>query len=231
MEEEIKNIDKFKGYWGKESESYFGRKNRIIKYYKLAWYKGLSGLLAMSLFSLLVGLYESWSILIGIIGVVIYLAIYNAYLRNISKKSEKELNEFLNSYEGTEWLEDKEEISKDPFYSELNPKQLNNYQNYFSEIINSIDIGNLTFSRTHNFRFNKKKADRDLKLIDTISKQAQDKDGLSVVILKIMVEQYTWADAGEREKDKDKWAKRVVNRKELDYFPAANEVYKLLFGK
>jgi hypothetical protein len=46
-----------------------------------------------------------------------------------------------------------------------------------------------------------------------------------------MVEQYILAGAVEREKDKDQWAKRVVNRKELDYFPAANEVYQLLFGK
>jgi hypothetical protein len=30
----------------------------------------------------------------------------------------------------------------------------------------------------------KKRAERDLKLIDTTLKQAQDKDGLSVVILK-----------------------------------------------
>jgi hypothetical protein len=157
VEDEIKNIERFKAYWRKELKSYSGRKNKIINYSKLAWYRGLSVLLAMTLFGFLIGLYGNWSFLISIIVIVIYLAIYNVYLMNISKKSEDELNEFINSCEGTEWLEEEEETSKDPFYSELNTKQLNNYQNYFSEIINSIDIGNLYFSRTRDFRFNKKK--------------------------------------------------------------------------
>lgn len=231
MEEEIRDIDKFRLFCHRDSKLYHGRNERIIRYHELSWCKGLAGLFAMILFGFFADKFSYWGILCFLIGVVIYAVIFDRYLKNISKKSESEINELLDSYERTEAFEDVETY-RDPFYSEFTHQQLNSYQHYFNKILNSIDVGNLTARKLPHFRFNKKNAIHDYKLIDMISKEARDKDGLSGDALKTIVEQYVWAyDSSEREKEKEKWAIRVKNRKEIDYFPASDKIHELLFQK
>ena len=51
MEEEIRDIDKFRLFCHRDSKLYHGRNERIIRYHELSWYKGLAGLFAMILFA------------------------------------------------------------------------------------------------------------------------------------------------------------------------------------
>lgn len=227
-EEVPKGVEEFISYWHKELKSYHGRKARIIRYRELAWYKELSRVFAFIFFLYVVIKYEGWSLLIIPIVVVPYVFLFRLYRDSISKKPEPELNKFIDSNEDTKDFTDDSEPPRQSFYSGVTRKESDRYQAYFDKTIESIDVANLLFSRTKKFRFNQKKADHDRKIIERTLKEAEAEEELSPFLLKVMIEQYLWAEPREREIDRGVWVKRVMNRNELDYFPLPEKINELL---
>ena len=49
--------------------------------------------------------------------------------------------------------------------------------------------------------------------------EATRTDQLKPMCLRIILDQYIYADPYQRELDKEQWVKRVIKRKSMDYFP------------
>ena len=117
----------------------------------------------------------------------------------------------------------------DPFYSEIKKNQVGLYQAYFERLLLSINVDNFT-RRNSGEKYDNKVANQDGNIIEKIiTKEAQIKDDLLPVYLQIILEQYFFADAWERETDKHNWVHRVMHRKRVDYFPDPMSVYSTLF--
>ena len=119
--------------------------------------------------------------------------------------------------------------TKGPIYSRIKPEQINKYQNYFNQIINSMENPNF------NGRINKLNEEmwiRDIELIKSIAGIAKYNDKLKPDILLTMISQFILADSSERDKDKEIWLKRVMNIENVDYrIPESMGEYVISFKK
>lgn len=115
----------------------------------------------------------------------------------------------------------------DPFYEEVKTDQIGLYQHYFYKIINSIDIDTQTnWSQSKDYDRNQMKKDEEV--MEKIATLEARSEGISPAILQVMVNQYFFADVRQREFDKENWVKRVLHRKDVDYFPAGWQMRTLL---
>ena len=115
----------------------------------------------------------------------------------------------------------------DPCYEEVKTEQVGLYQHYFSKLINSIDIDTQTkWSQSKDY--DRQQMAKDEEVIEKIVTLEAASEGLSPAILQVMVNQYFFADVYQRELDKENWVKRVLHRKDVDYFPDGWQVRTLL---
>jgi len=115
----------------------------------------------------------------------------------------------------------------DPFYGEVNTKQIGLYQHYFSKIINSIDIDTQT-KWSQSKGYDRQQMSSDEEVMEKLITLDAASEGLSPAIMQVMVNQYFFADAYQRELDREDWVKRVLYRKDADYFPSGSQVRTLL---
>jgi len=115
----------------------------------------------------------------------------------------------------------------DPFFEEVKKDQIGLYQHYFSKVIRSIDVDtetNWSMSKPiDNEQFRK-----DETIMEEIIVVEAATEGLSPAILQVIVHQYFFADVYQREMDQEQWVKRVMWRKNPDYFPSGWQVRNLL---
>ncbi len=115
----------------------------------------------------------------------------------------------------------------DPFYEEVKTEQIGLYQHYFSKLINSIDIDTQTkWSQSNDY--DRQQMAKDEEIMERIIAVEAAGEGLSPAILQVMVNQYYFADAYQRELDKENWVKRVLHKKDVDYFPGGWQMRTLL---
>lgn len=115
----------------------------------------------------------------------------------------------------------------DPFYEDVKPEQIGLYQRYFTKVIRAVDVANSTrWSRSG--RFDRARLEADDGAMEKIIGDEAAREGLSPSYLQIMVNQYFFADERLRELDQDTWIKRVVYRKDVDYFPDGWSTRRLL---
>jgi hypothetical protein len=115
----------------------------------------------------------------------------------------------------------------DPFYEDMKVEQIALYQHYFAKIIQAVDVSNSTsWSRSEPYDRSRLAADDEV--MEKIIVGEAAREGLSPSYLQIIVNQYFLADERFRELDKDTWAKRVLYRKEVDYFPDGWATRRLL---
>ena len=120
-------------------------------------------------------------------------------------------------------------FGENPIYHNVKPEKEQIYQTCFLKIIDSVDLVNLT-NQALNRPFNKESAGRDSKVIEQFANRAKAQDGLSPVIIRVMVMQYLYADPLLREKDKSHWIQKVMARDDSAYFPDALSIYYTLYG-
>lgn len=115
----------------------------------------------------------------------------------------------------------------DPFYEEVKTEQIDLYQHYFSKLVNSIDIDTQTkWSQSKDY--DRQQMSKDEEAMEKIITVEAASEGISPAILQVMVNQYFFSDVYERELDKENWIKRVLHRKDVDYFSGGREVRTLL---
>ena len=115
----------------------------------------------------------------------------------------------------------------DPFYEELDIEKIALYQHYFNKVINTIDVDNHT-RQARRKEYDKQQMEMDEEIMEKIIAVKASTAGLFPVILQVLTTQYFFADTYEREKDKDAWVKRVMNRKAVDYFPSGWATHEML---
>jgi len=115
----------------------------------------------------------------------------------------------------------------DPFFEEIRAEQIGLYQHYFSKVIRSIDVDTET-NWSMSKPFDKEQFKKDETIMEAIIVGEAATEGLSPAILQVIVHQYFFADVYQREMDKNQWVKRVMQRKEPDYFPGGWQVRNLL---
>lgn len=124
---------------------------------------------------------------------------------------------------------------KDNFYENLNVEMIDVYQKWFEKIIGQIDVAGLT-------RFYTEKLDKETDQakinqiriaengkITRLAAQAQNKDGLWAVYLKVIVDQYILADPLLREQAKSSWVRTVLDREPTDFFPDPWRIRNVLY--
>lgn len=115
----------------------------------------------------------------------------------------------------------------DPFYEQIKNEQIDLYQHYFNKIILSIDIGNQTkWSKSQSY--NKEQMNKDDDLMENIIINEAKKEGLIPRFLQVMLNQYFFADVYQRENVKGSWVKKVIYRKDVDFFPDGWNMCNLL---
>jgi len=115
----------------------------------------------------------------------------------------------------------------DPFYEDVKPEQIGLYQHYFAKVIRAVDVSNSTrWSRSE--RFDRARLAADDEVMEKIIVDEAAREGLSPSYLQIIVNQYFFADERFREMDQDTWVKRVIHRKDVDYFPDGRSTRRLL---
>lgn len=115
----------------------------------------------------------------------------------------------------------------DPFYADVKPEQIGLYQHYFAKMIGAVDVSNSTrWSRSEHFDHARLAVDDEI--MEKIVVDEAAREGLSPSYLQIMVNQYFLADEHFRELDQNTWVKRVVHRKDVDYFPDGWSTRRLL---
>ena len=115
----------------------------------------------------------------------------------------------------------------DEFYLDLDIKQTALYQKYFSQIINVVDIHNLT-ERSLGRNYDQQKINSDYDKIEKILNEV-GKDNLKPIYLHVMFEQYVYADVWQRERYNDQWVKKVMGRQSMDFFPSPGGVLHILY--
>lgn len=150
--------------------------------------------------------YQKWSFWNSAIIFYFYFVFYGASLDII--------------WEACQWYKYRDFYpSEDPFYSKKIPRDhVLLYQHYCRKAIFSIDNDTILSQMIeHNLE----------KYLDSLVIEAV-REGLNAEILKVMLNQYLFADDYRRENDKGYWVKRVMNRKDVDYFPSAYNVIAML---
>jgi hypothetical protein len=115
----------------------------------------------------------------------------------------------------------------DEYYKEIGVKQ-SQYQKYFEKMVNALDeklyagaiISGIPVGKERESEIESDKA------LD-ILRQAHD-SGLRELDLMVAYLQYSMADLYEREKYRSCWIRRILNRKQEDFFPHHNAVAELL---
>ena len=114
----------------------------------------------------------------------------------------------------------------DDFYVDLRFDQIAAYQQMFENVLAAIDIDTETaWSRAEEYE--KVKFEKDAETINLFCEQAE-RLGFNPGYLIIMIHQYIFADPWQREWDEKRWARRVVRREEIDYFPSGWAMHALL---
>lgn len=116
----------------------------------------------------------------------------------------------------------------DTFYSEINKHQVDLYQAYFEQLLESVNVDNST-KRSSGEEYDKIVADHDDHTIEKIIVDEAKTNDLLPVYLQVILEQYFYADVWKREADKHNWVRRVMRRKRVDYFPDPLRIYNTLF--
>jgi len=129
---------------------------------------------------------------------------------------------------GTRWLV-KLMFGKNPIYRHVKRGEEEIYQSYFTKIVNSVDVSNLT-ARSCCKLFDDESACRDLNTIDHVVDQAKSEHSLCPVIIETMLWQYVYADPLLREKDKYRWIYEVMARDDRAYFPDAISIYNTIYN-
>lgn len=115
----------------------------------------------------------------------------------------------------------------DPFYEEVRREEIGLYQHYFEKVINSIDIDTQTmWSKSEDY--NREQMAQDEDAMEKIIAKEAVREGLAPAILQVMVNQYFFADVYQRELDMQDWVRRVMHRKDVDYFPTGYSMRSLL---
>jgi hypothetical protein len=115
----------------------------------------------------------------------------------------------------------------DRFYEDVKPEQIGLYQHYFNKVIWAVDVANSTrWSQSESY--DRKRLALDDEVMEKIIVDEAAREGLSPSYLQIMVNQYFFADERFRELDQDNWVKRVLHRKDVDYFPDGWSTRRLL---
>jgi len=113
------------------------------------------------------------------------------------------------------------------FYSDLAASQVAMYQLYFDKVMSEVDVLNNThWSRGQ--QYDRIRLSLDDKAMERIIAKEAVAAGLNPAYLQIIVNQYFFADELQREFDRNQWVKRVLNRKQVDYFPDPWAVRKAL---
>ena len=120
-------------------------------------------------------------------------------------------------------------FGKNPIYRNVKHGEEENYQSYFMEIINSVDLKNLT-DQAYCRPFDAESACRDFTTVRRVANQAKKVDSLCPHIIEIMVMQYIYADPTLREKDKTGWIYKVMARSDQAYFPDAVNMYLTMYN-
>ncbi len=120
-------------------------------------------------------------------------------------------------------------LGKNPVYCNVKHGEEESYQSYFMEIINSVDVENLT-DEAHCRPFAHEAASRDLNSMHQIANKARFASNLSPLIIELMVMQYIYADPLLRKKDKRRWIYNVMSRGDKAYFPDAISMYSTMYN-
>jgi hypothetical protein len=120
-------------------------------------------------------------------------------------------------------------FGENPIYRHVKGGEEEIYQSYFTKIINSVDVMNLTAQACRK-RFDDESAHRDLNTIDNVVHQAKIPHSLCPVIMKTMLWQYIYADPQIREEDKSCWIYKVMARDDRAYFPDAINMYYTMYN-
>ena len=115
----------------------------------------------------------------------------------------------------------------DPAYDDVTDAQLPRYQLYIDKVLAEIDIDTET-AWSANRPYDKQQFFRDEATIERIIAHEAAAEGLNPAVLQVMVNQYFFADVYQRERDRDRWAYRVLHRKDVDYFPDPVAIADLL---
>lgn len=115
----------------------------------------------------------------------------------------------------------------DPLYNIVQTEQIRLYQHYFEKVINSIDVNTQT-NWSLNKPYSQLQFKKDEETMERIILGEAAREGLHPGMLQVMVHQYFFADVYQRENDRGNWVKRVMYRKETDYFPDATRTRMLL---
>ena len=114
----------------------------------------------------------------------------------------------------------------DEFYVDLRLSDIPAYQKMFERALRAIDI-DVETAWSRGEEYDKAKLEKDGETINLLCEEVEQR-GLKPDYLIIMIHQYIFADPWQREWHKEEWAKRVVHRKEIDYFPSGWDMYRLL---
>ncbi|NTU50623.1 MAG: hypothetical protein HGA87_07110 [Desulfobulbaceae bacterium] len=115
----------------------------------------------------------------------------------------------------------------DPFFEDVKTEQIDLYQHYFKKVIQSVDVSTQT-GWSMGKSYDREQFLRDQDLMEQIICGEAGPEGLSPAILQVIVNQYFFADVYQREMDREQWTKRVIYRKNPDYFPSGWGVRKIL---
>jgi len=116
---------------------------------------------------------------------------------------------------------------KDTVYGEIPKSQEHTYQTVFYDMLNSVDVNNLTYEYIGH-QYDIVKAQIDKKKLHDIAIEAQEKKDIGFLISLVMFFQYVYADVMLREKYKDFWINKVIKRKRADFFPDSAAVVMVI---
>lgn len=107
---------------------------------------------------------------------------------------------------------------RDPFYDEVEEEKIGLYQYYFVRVIDAVDLDTQT-KWSQGKDYDRSQMEKDERAMEQIIAVEARREDLAPVVLQVMVNQYFFADIYQREIDKRHWVKRVLHRKDVDYFP------------
>jgi len=129
---------------------------------------------------------------------------------------------------GAGWLV-KLMYGENPIYRHVKDGEEEIYQSYFMDIVNSVDVMNLT-ARACCKPYDDESAHRDLNTINHVVHQAKSVHSLCPVIIETMLWQYIYADPMLREENKYRWIYEVMARDDRAYFPDAINMYYTMYN-
>ena len=138
------------------------------------------------------------------------------------------LSSKLHTHCGAGWLA-KLMFGKNPIYRHVKGGEEEIYQSYFMNIVNSVDVRNLTAQACCK-PFDDESARRDLNTIDNVAHQAKRLHSLRPVSIETMLWQYIYADPLLREDDRYRWIYEVMARDDRAYFPDAISIYYTMYN-